>query len=202
MPLYSFVCVCASVLRKRANVKHKILWCLYEQKKRWLSLKYEISAVSLHFFRFCFSTSSKCTCISFSNELYSHSHKNYFTVSRAVCSLYFFVCFFQFVLCIIHLWLWDKQRKGNRTWNRVSCANCVYVYTLRLFSTWIWNLFLWVCLRVVKSLGKRHVRPKEILIKIPVALMLKGGSGDGDIKLCERKLYFNFNGGHILIGEE
>lgn len=51
------------------------------------------------------------------------------------------------------------------------------------------------------------VRPKEILIKIPVALMLKGGSGDdddgySDSKLCERKLYFNFNGGHILIGEE
>lgn len=59
-----------------------------------------------------------------------------------------------------------------------------------------------MCVCVVKSLGKRHVRPKEILIKIPVALMLKGGSGDGDIKLCERKLYFNFNGGHILIGEE
>lgn len=81
----------------------------------------------------------------------------------------------------------------------------VYTYihsAVRLFSTWIWNSFLWVCLRVVKSLGKRHVRPKEILIKIPVALMLKGGSGDGDIKLCERKLYFNFNGGHILIDEE
>lgn len=173
-------------------------------KKRWLSLKYEISAVSLHFFRFCFSTSSKCTCISFSNELYSHSHKNYFTVSRAVCSLYFlFASFSSFCASFTCGYEINREKAIERETEWVVQIVYTYIHSaVRLFSTWIWNSFLWVCLRVVKSLGKRHVRPKEILIKIPVALMLKGGSGDGDIKLCERKLYFNFNGGHILIGEE
>lgn len=46
-------------------------------EKRWLSLKYEISAVSLHFL-FCFVFKHHQSALVFlSNELHFHSHKNY-----------------------------------------------------------------------------------------------------------------------------